>query len=103
SLGMALSGGSSIPTRIFPSETSGSYSAERRPRRAVTTSVATVATIAPSIVSSKKMIRLGHHAKLGSPPTSICQDISVTHVRPSAVAIPTTAPPHAIHHIQVAL
>ena len=49
------------------------------------------------------MIRLGHHAKIGSPPTLIGHDISVSQVRPSAVAIPTSPPPQAIHHIHVAL
>src|SRR5262245_64871029 len=98
----ALSDGFSTPTRIFPSVTSGSYNLPPRPRRAVTTSVMTVARIAPSIVSSNVMIRFGHQANVGRPPTLIGHDVSVSHESPSALAMPISPPAHAIHQIHVA-
>ena len=66
-------------------------------------SVATVARIEPSIVNSKIMMRLGHHAKVGSPPTFMGHDVSVSHDSPKPTAMPISPPRHASHHIQVAL
>src|SRR5687767_11682500 len=63
----------------------------------------TVARIAPSIVISKMMIRFGHQANVGRPPTLIGHDVSVTHARPNAAAIPISPPPQAIHQIQLSL
>jgi hypothetical protein len=65
--------------------------------------VATVVRIAPSIVSSNTMMMLGHHAKVGSPPTSMVHQVSVIQLRPSPPTSPASPPPHASHHIHVAL
>src|SRR5207237_10785676 len=63
------SGGFSTPTRILPSAISRSYRcAVRAGMAAVTNRPITVASMPPSIVSSKMTIRFGHIATIGMPP-----------------------------------
>src|SRR5262249_22503468 len=100
----AASRGASTPTRIFPSDTAGSYIPFRfRNSPPVTTTVATVEKIAPNIVSSKTMMRLGHQATIGMPLVTSGQSSAVKRVSHAPNPMPRKPPAAAMYQIHVEL